>query len=305
MVADPRRANQQRMIADYARQGIKFSAALAIQDLMTEAIAQATITQLTAAKTLGPIVNQEINASRGILRERNLKVAERAQNAVVQKYIGRRGSGGPAGYRKNASEPYKRDSGGALLRALKSDKFMTVTADGVLLGNKQWLDSQARQWYRLNYGVTPKAGRRPSIYNMKFMGGSSTLSLAANQPSPGIVIPVGGFSRSGEFSPFGYAIRNGRPLRDSKGNVININIKQKRIAKGVSAWNYLDAGVSVLAKELPLAWERHYRDVLRTSAGRARIEAQVQKNRGVTKQTAKRRVNRAADEITRSLKRQR
>lgn len=304
MVADPRRANQQRMIADYARQGIKFSAALAIQDLMTEAIAQATITQLTAAKTLGPIVNQEINASRGILRERNLKVAERAQNAVVQKYVGRRGSGGPAGYRKNAPEPYRRDAGGKLLKALSSPKFMTVTADGVLFGQEQWLTSQARQWYRLNYGANPNPGRRPSVYNMKFMGGVSTLTLGANQADDGFYIYKGGWSKGGQYTPYGFAMRAGKPPRDASGRFIAIN-QGLKLTKGVSAWNYLDAGVSVLAKELPLAWERHYRDILKTSAGRARTEAQVQKNRGVTKQTAKRRVNRAADEITRSLKRQR
>lgn len=304
MVADPRRANQGRMIRDYARQGIQFSAALAIQDLAAEAIAQAAIAQFHTVEILAPIVSQEITASRGILREKNLKVAERAQNAVVEKYLGRRGSGGPAGYRKNASEPWKRDAGGKLQRALQSPKFMVVTADGVLFGQEQWLTSQARQWYRLNYGVSPKAGRRPSVYNMKFMGGYTTLSLAANAPDEGMYIPAGGWSKDGQFTPYGFAMRSGKPPRDGSGRFIKIN-QGRKLTKGVSAWNYLDAGVSVLAKELPLAWERHYRDVLKTSAGRARIEGQVQKSRGVTRQTAKRRVNRAADEITRSLKRQR
>lgn len=304
MVADPRRANQQRMIADYARQGISFSAALAIQDLAAEAIAQAAITQLQVPKTLGPIVSQEITASRGALRERNMRVAERAQNAVVEKYISRRGSGGPAGYRKNAPEPWKRDAGGKLLKALQSPKFMVVTADGILLGQKQWLTSQARQWYRLNYGTAPRPGRRPSAYNVRFMGGSSVLSLAANQPDEGFYIPAGGWSKTGEFTPYGFAMRGGGKPRDSKGRFIRIN-QGRKLTRGVSAWNFLDAGVSVLAKQLPLEWERHYRDVLRTSAGRARVEAQVQKSRGVTQQTAKRRVKRAADEITRSLKRQR
>lgn len=304
MAVDPRRATQQRMIAEYGRKGIKFVTTIAIQDIVAEAIAQAAITQLSVAKTLGPVVNQEIAASRGLLLQKNTVVAERAQNAIVAKYSSRRTQGGPAGYRRNAPGKYQRDAGGKLLKALSSPEFMTITADGVLLGNKAWLDSQARQWYRLNYGVKPRAGRRPGVFNMKFFGGVTPVSLAANQPNETMLMPAGGFSKDGQFTPVGYARRNGRPYRDANSRPIKITTAGGP-TKGVSAWNYLDAGLAVLARDLPLAWERHYRDVLRTSAGRARIEGQVQRNRNVTQQTAKRRVRKAALEIEASLKKQR
>lgn len=309
---------QQQALAEYARKGVHFTAAIAIQDLAMAGIESTAKTQISTIQTLGPIFTQELQSSRGRLLERTRRVAEVAQAAVVNSYISSRSeSGSKAGYRKNAPGVYRRDSGGKLLKAIQSPKFMTITPDGVLLGNKAWLDSQARQWYKLNYGVQPAAGRRPGVFSMNMFGANvGALSLASNVPVKWMNMPSGIFSKGGEFTPYKYAKRNNKDNTASKrarsgsgGFIIRSNASTQYVkamrTKGISAWNYMDPGLRVLSKELPKAWELHYKEVLDTSVGRARIQAQVQANRGVTARTAKNRVNRAAEDISRNLKRQR
>lgn len=51
-----------------------------------------------------------------------------------------------------------RFAGGALKKVLESPTFFTASADGVSFGNIASLNSQAKQWARLNYGAGAKGG---------------------------------------------------------------------------------------------------------------------------------------------------
>jgi hypothetical protein len=108
---------------------------------------------------------QQSATRRELMADVNKRVAAGAQNAVVEAYqaspIGKQES-----YRGNDTGKWRRFSGNRMRNALSSPRFQDSDKDGIYFGNISFLDSQAKQWYRLNFGADgtnkSKAGRSPA-----------------------------------------------------------------------------------------------------------------------------------------------
>ena len=139
---------------------------------------------------------QQSATRRELMADVNKRVAAGAQNAVVEAYqaspIGKQES-----YRGNDTGKWRRFSGNRMRNALSSPRFQDSDKDGIYFGNISFLDSQAKQWYRLNFGADgtnkSKAGRSPGVGSMRFFGKaiSKRVDLSDYPPSEAFFIPKG------------------------------------------------------------------------------------------------------------------
>lgn len=146
----------------------------------------------------------------------------------------------PPGYRRNDTGKNKRYAGGALDKALNDRKNYVVTTGGLALFDEQFLDSKARQWYRLNFGTAPHS-RTQETYQIGLGRGVTFAELTLpGAPSGEMVIPDGFFTESGEFHP-----KHRRP-----GYRYIMHLKETKPTAGVEGRGFLDAGVRRLALNL-------------------------------------------------------
>lgn len=136
--------------------------------------------------------------------------------------------------------PYRessRDAGGRLASALGAEGFFRGTTDGILFGNITLLDRRARQWHRLNFGALPNRGAPPGRFEVRWRNMVVGALGYEDQPSAPFLLPRG-FFRERQFYPTGPT-----PIRPTRG---------------IRAWNFLDAGVATLAREVGPAYEGLY-----------------------------------------------
>ena len=97
------------------------------------------------------------------------EVGQRARDAALHAYLDSH-KHHASGYRKDASDPWKRYSGGAMEKALSSDSVMFRAGyDGLSYVNMAQFDRRAKQWYRLNFGADGTDG---SKWKSRGSGGS-------------------------------------------------------------------------------------------------------------------------------------
>lgn len=177
--------------------------------------------------------------------------AREAQSAILTAYTSRNRRNPAQPYRDTAPGKWKRDSNGAMNRALNSPEFFKATGTQLAFVNKNVMDRSARQWYRLNFGAGPAAAAtpRPGAFPMQILGRKTGLSLnlAGNGPSGAYSMPAGFFNNGGQFTPLGY-------VREAGLTVTNRTAKRsftkKRMSIGFPGYMFLDAGVRVLSASL-------------------------------------------------------
>jgi hypothetical protein len=137
--------------------------------------------------------------------EANKKIARRAQEAIVGGWRARLPLKSKP-YRRGA-DPNKNRLSGKLGEALESpDMISGTTARGISFLNTSLLATEARHWYRVNYGAYGyRVGsiRRPKAYPV-MIGGHSVFALKDEmRPAPNSWLPRGGlnFSDDGVVSP--------------------------------------------------------------------------------------------------------
>lgn len=209
----------------------------------------------------------------------NQIAGDTAQRATVRSF---------AQYHPSRSEVYRsksRMARGALKRALGSPGFFQARWDGVAFGNRAILDATAKQWYRLNFGAGARGDitRRPGRFNIKFFGViAGELSLNANRAGPSFDMPEGVWisRQTGRLAVGAVSLLSsrqtlagsGNPLRrgddeflalnPNKGYIESLKIRKNQFfltqefttTLGVVGTNYLDAGVSSLARQLGKGW---------------------------------------------------
>lgn len=226
-------------------------------------IAGRTANQATSAqvKELINVFDRDVAASERKVFFQTL--GERAQSAIVSSYKAR--ARGPSGYRAEGRGKMRRYAGGQMLSALEdSDLIFEATSRGItFLPNVGQLDARARQWYRLNFGALPNAGRRPARFDVSI----SNLFLFSigfsTPPSEPFRIPRGFFIENGqavepgprgtsEFYPARVAksklgLNRGRTKAEQ---VANNFFPGRRQASGIQAENFLDAGLNRFTQDL-------------------------------------------------------
>lgn len=195
------------------------------------------------------------DVGRGERRRFFQTLGERAQRTVVRSYASSRAaSGGPAGYRANDPNPrLRRYAGGRMLRALQNpSNVFEVTERGIMFGpNAAELDRTAKQWFRLNFGALPQAGRRPERFQVSF----SNLMLFSvgfdATPSRTFAVPESGyggyFNSRGEFHPLGTKSQFLASLRSGDEDRTHI---RRRPTRGIRARHFFDRGLERFVRDL-------------------------------------------------------
>lgn len=230
------------------------------------------IVQITASK----VINQAMLSASGemgrqlavfaaafnssVRRSRSTKIAGihkraaiQAQAAILSAYKGRNRRNPAQPYRSEAPGKWRRDSNGAMERALASTDFFRATGTQLSFINMDAMDRAARQWYRLNFGAGPAgaATPKPGAFPLQILGrNAGQLSLRGNGPSGAYMIPAGIWRPRGageEFIPIGYLAEVGRTV--GARNSARVATK-KRMSIGFPGYNFLDAGMDDLAAGL-------------------------------------------------------
>jgi len=203
------------------------------------------------------------------LTEMHERLAKNAQRSILNSYKSGK-KRGRSSYRMNDTGTLKRYSGGALSKALENRKLFISDATGIGGINIRLLDSQARQWYRLNFGALPRSSKVPGQGSFKLFGqiAGTKLSLRKYGPSKPFFVPnsirtVGKSSKLGlnETPPFSSwstgspKVRRGKGSR-SPGPYIYVYGKPKRgklagtfnsvLSKGITGTRFLDAGIQFI-----------------------------------------------------------
>lgn len=199
--------------------------------------------------------NSSVRRSRGTkIANIHRNAATQAQAAILSAYRGRNRRNPVQPYRSDAPGKWKRDSNGAMERALNSTDFFKATASGLGFINMDAMDRAARQWYRLNFGAGPAGSTtpRPGAFPLQVLGRNTglSLSLRGNTPSGAYMIPAGVWRPRGggsEFIPIGYLAEIGRTV--GARNSARVASK-KRMSVGFPGYNFMDAGMDDLAAGL-------------------------------------------------------
>jgi len=176
-------------------------------------------------------------------------------------------------YRQKGTVPgWGRFSGGMLGRALNSAGMFVADATQIHMGDRGRLDKEAAHWYRLNYGVGPRAttGSKPGVYKIHF-GGIRGLSSTTGGTSLGTITDHSGPSNKPLLRPRGY-------FGDGSKTPIGFNptgLVAYIPTQGITARRFFDAGLASYAYNMPIIYEELLGDL---------IKQMVETGRGVAAQ---------------------
>jgi len=158
-----------------------------------------------------------------------------------------------------------RFSGGALLEALSAPSMVEASPRGISFIDDELLDSQARHWYRLNFGALPASESIVAPKPIVRFGRGRAIRLthlSAQQPSGPFRVPElpatrGHFKGDGSFYPF--------------YNPGGVRVSGEFSKRGIGARRFLDEGLVAFAREFRPVYEAFFREsgVIATGSVRA------------------------------------
>jgi hypothetical protein len=216
------------------------------------------------------------------LADLHKRTADEAQQVIIEAYQSSKVIDKGHPYRfAESSQKLRRYSNGLMLKALSDKNLNSSSADGIQFVNVSILDSQAKQWRRLNFGAGNRGNSSPkhTPTKMNFFGQQSRVSLdfANQKPSPGFYMPeslsaFGFFSNklsgtnSGVFSPVPLVAGAGQAfyIVTSKTRFTGMGkmSRSKKIAnarffarhhatQGIRAAGFLEAGAEYINQTYP------------------------------------------------------
>lgn len=222
--------------------------------LIMSEVSATTATKLSAAMgRWAKEMDRKVSKARDTdLRKVHQETATAARNAVISAYEASGiGTEFPS-YRQNAKGRLRRYSGGAMERAMRSPKFIAGDSRGIRFVDQDFMDRNAKQWYRLNFGALPKSSKDPAVGSMRFFGKASSQRVELNGfgPSKPFIVPargagvfgVPGAPDNGPVTPSGrgilYIYRKG--MKFKKG--IPPRFVAGKVSKGIEGKRFIDAG---------------------------------------------------------------
>lgn len=200
-------------------------------------------------------------------RERRLRtihrnVAEDALNSIEQAYLTRFDKGSTSSDYRNMTGKDGRYAGGKLLAALTSPSMYNITRDGVSIINPQFLDKQAKQWYRMNFGAGSRGKNTkqvPARANVTFFGQTTPIDSALNgfKPSPAYMLPPGWW-KGQEDGKIYRSNPSRRPFKDEfyLSGGIYLGGRSPIPSKGFAGSRFLDAGVERMVQTMPQQYSK-------------------------------------------------
>lgn len=169
---------------------------------------------------------------------------------------------------------------GALDKALKSEKAMfNATKSGLDYINVSEMDKIAAHWYRLNFGVGSRAGQSGQQYRVRFGGANvATVGFTTGKSSRPLIIPRGLFiSSEGVRQKRDPSRRGADPFypAGSVGTGVSGPRDAPIVSAGIQARNFLDIGVQVIARELPIRYQALYAELFKNASVQTRSSLNV------------------------------
>ena len=267
---------------DLLDSSVRIYSAMSGQDVARRAAQTATGEMTGVIRAIGQNYSRLIRSRRGAFAEANARVGREANRAALAAF--ERGRKGGSAYRSGEGNlRYKRFAGGQMSAALASDNMFLARPDGLAWINAAWLDIQAPQWYRLNFGAGIAGSSSPPSrpYQVSFFQQPvGVIGLVGFQTSPSFFLPAGFFTTNGNLSG-AVAAGSGRgqafrPLSYKTSSIVDEAKSGGRdkqslvrrapvLSRGIRGTNYLDAGMAVIAKAWPLEQTRLIRNILTES----------------------------------------
>lgn len=191
-------------------------------------------------------------------------IGERGQQAVLNSYA----QVVTARKRVPSYRIGSRYAGGALQRAISSSNFFRADGDGLQFINAGQLDTEAKQWHRLNFGAGRRAseGRTRGLYQIRWGGLVAATIGLDDGPSGPVFMPSGFWVGGGEIGRPGTGKAAGQQVR-GKSTTSQMFMPTRGPARfgtaGIAARRFLDTGVREIAKALPLAYQDYYREIFK------------------------------------------
>ena len=192
---------------------------------------------------------------------RDLVVVRYKQNVIARKQD-------PGSYRTKNPTGSGREEGrysnNRLLDALESDTMATGDANGISFVDRDLLDSQARQWRRLQFGAGGNPGGIPERkYRIRFGKSIGETVHFGDPPRGQFNIPQSGrggfFNERGQF----YLIREDEDPDE-------ITWISKKPTRGIGARRFLDAGFEALQLNFNKRYKAHFDRAAREAKAAAR-----------------------------------
>lgn len=189
----------------------------------------------------------------------NQTLADMMHDSVLRSFRRAKSKFGPVYTRNNRMRP------GGLESAIRNPgNLFRVTDRSIEFINEKALSVEARQWARLNYGAGPRGlgSREPTVVRFSnvvvgFFG--------LEQPArPNILLPPG------FFMPTEGRSTRWRPREGRSDPFFPTRTRPLRPTRGFTGYQFLDAGVSRLAREIGPVYKRLFDDVAVASARRGR-----------------------------------
>lgn len=230
-------------------------------------------------------LNRAVRVRPDRMRKLYEEVAKEGQRALVESYEAQHGHGPK--YRYADTGRWHRYSNNVLLNALKSPNMYRVAADGIEFINIDWLDQQAAQWYRLNFGAAPRGSSARPAQTMTFFGSFTVPApdLNSNRPSKPFRLPRGFFSEMAaprststalrQLSPHGEGRRQpfyplgGIQYSSQLGRAFpeNSRFGDPVMTRGIRGTRFLDRGVEEINRLFPTAVERIFNEWISEAQG--------------------------------------
>lgn len=126
----------------------------------------------------------------------NAEMGREIQKLVVSAYEAsqRKGRRIPSYRYRDKDKRLRRYANGAMLRALQSENFITTDYRGLAFPDADFLDDQAPQWYRLNFGAepasTPELTTKPMKWGVRNQYDTQTMiDFSSYKPSGAFAVP--------------------------------------------------------------------------------------------------------------------
>jgi hypothetical protein len=238
----------------------------AAQDIMRQVAREIPGLSAKAALVFADSFQSTIRRNRAKRLMRMYKeIGNEATMAVVKSYDKHHKNAILSGYRKG-----DRYSGGVMRKALASPNMYRAAQDGLTFGNTGWLNGQAKQWARLNFGAGPRGTQTPQSppMRMTLFGTVYPIDFALNRPArPAFRTPQNGrgfwVMPGGQVQPWSDARRGQDKFflmtremaqgktwkKNDQGETL---VSGPTLSMGFQGSRYMDAGVKTIVELFPI-----------------------------------------------------
>jgi hypothetical protein len=143
---------------------------------------------------------------------------------------------------------------GQLFRLVRRNDLVRADEYGISYINAAAMDKEAAHWRRLNFGAGAAAGEQPGPFTIRLFG-QAEINVdfgEAQRPSPAFVLPRGFFLQGGQWQRPNAGLRGHGSIGAFYPD--RMSPYRPRVTEGIRGRHFLEAGLEVLERELPIRY---------------------------------------------------